>query len=136
MRLDAIFRILFVIYCIEAGLLLLVAPWNAGLWDRNWVQIADPALLFARLDTNGDGKIVPDELPECRAKGIKIVANAGGVNPQACRKAVANTIRQLGISGVKIGVDRAPINIRYTYQRIRCTCFYNNWNSSTVNDII
>ncbi len=44
MRMDAIFRILFVIYCIEAGLLLLLAPWNAGLWDRNWVQIADPFL--------------------------------------------------------------------------------------------
>lgn len=44
MRMDAIFRILFVIYCIEAGLLLLLAPWNAGLWDRQWIQIADPFL--------------------------------------------------------------------------------------------
>ncbi|MEM9411195.1 MAG: acyclic terpene utilization AtuA family protein [Planctomycetota bacterium] len=43
-------------------------------------------------------------LPQCREKGIKIVANAGGVNPVACRKAVANVIRDLGISGVKIGI--------------------------------
>ena len=49
-------------------------------------------------------KMVERVLPKCREKGIKIVANAGGVNPQACRQAVAETIRKLGITGVKIGV--------------------------------
>jgi hypothetical protein len=43
-------------------------------------------------------------LPQCRAKGIKIVANAGGVNPQACRAAVAATVKKLGIKGVRIAV--------------------------------
>ncbi|MCH2181673.1 MAG: DUF1446 domain-containing protein [Mariniblastus sp.] len=43
-------------------------------------------------------------LPECRKKGIKIVANAGGVNPQACRRAVAEVIRELGLSGIRIGI--------------------------------
>ena len=43
-------------------------------------------------------------LPQCRQKGIKIVANAGGVNPQACREAVAAVIRELGIKGVRIAV--------------------------------
>ena len=43
-------------------------------------------------------------LPKCREKDIKIVANAGGVNPQACRQAVAETIRKLGLSGIRIGV--------------------------------
>lgn len=43
-------------------------------------------------------------LPTCREKGIKIVANAGGVNPIACREAVASVIRELGISGVRIGI--------------------------------
>lgn len=43
-------------------------------------------------------------LPKCREKGIKIVANAGGVNPQACRAALAQAIGGLGIRGVKIGV--------------------------------
>ncbi len=43
-------------------------------------------------------------LPQCREKGIKIVANAGGVNPVACRQAVAATIRELGIPGVRIGI--------------------------------
>ena len=49
-------------------------------------------------------KMVERVLPKCREKNIKIVANAGGVNPQACREAVAATIRKLGIKGVKIGV--------------------------------
>lgn len=49
-------------------------------------------------------KMVERVLPKCREKGIKIVANAGGVNPHACRQAVADVIRKLGISGVKVGV--------------------------------
>ncbi len=49
-------------------------------------------------------QMVKRVLPQCREKGIKIVANAGGVNPIACRKAVANVIRELGISGVKVGI--------------------------------
>lgn len=43
-------------------------------------------------------------LPQCREKGIKIVANAGGVNPKACRAAVAKVVQKLGIKGLKIGV--------------------------------
>ncbi len=31
-------------------------------------EYADTSILFARLDTDGDGKIVPEELPECRGK--------------------------------------------------------------------
>ncbi len=31
-------------------------------------EVDDPALLFQRLDQNADGSVVPDEVPECRAK--------------------------------------------------------------------
>ncbi len=43
-------------------------------------------------------------MPTCQEKGIRIIANAGGVNPQACRKAVAATIKKLGLKGIKIAV--------------------------------
>ena len=44
-------------------------------------------------------------LPACVEKNIKVVANAGGVNPQSCSDAVAEVARKLGLAGkVKIGV--------------------------------
>jgi len=44
-------------------------------------------------------------LPACVERNIKVVANAGGVNPQACSAAVAEVVRKLGLSGkVKVGV--------------------------------
>ena len=33
MRTDLLFLVLFVLYCLEAGLFLVFAPWNGG-WDR------------------------------------------------------------------------------------------------------
>lgn len=43
MRLDLLSRILFVIYCFEAGAVLLFIPWGSG-WDRMMVQIPVDAL--------------------------------------------------------------------------------------------
>ena len=39
----------------------------------------------------------------CKAKGIRVVANAGGVNPLACRDALAKVAADLGVP-LKIGV--------------------------------
>jgi hypothetical protein len=47
-------------------------------------------------------------LPELRARGIKVVANAGGVNPLACRDALARVAEALGVPlriGVVLGDD-------------------------------
>ena len=41
-------------------------------------------------------------LPQLKAKGIRVVANAGGVNPEACRTAVMKVARELRVSGLKI----------------------------------
>ena len=44
-------------------------------------------------------------LPKCVEQNIKVVANAGGVNPKACSAAVAEVVGKLGLSGkVRIAV--------------------------------
>jgi hypothetical protein len=49
-------------------------------------------------------EMLPRVLPVCREAGIRIVANAAGVNPRACLRAVAKTVRELGLEGVRVGV--------------------------------
>jgi len=43
-------------------------------------------------------------LPDIHEKGIKVIANAGGVNPDACLEAVLELARKKGIKGLKVGV--------------------------------
>ena len=43
-------------------------------------------------------------LPRMLAGGIKIVTNAGGVNPTACAQAILDRARDAGIGGVKVAV--------------------------------
>jgi hypothetical protein len=44
-------------------------------------------------------------LPDIVEKNIRVVANAGGVNPQACRDAVIDAARRAGLGGkLKVGV--------------------------------
>lgn len=42
-------------------------------------------------------------LPTLRKKEIRVVANAGGVNADACRKALVEVAREQGASGLRIG---------------------------------
>jgi hypothetical protein len=54
-----------------------------------------------------------DVLPTCVAKGIRIIANAGGVNPLACKAAVEKLAKELGVAdkvrvGVVLGDDIFP----------------------------
>jgi hypothetical protein len=43
-------------------------------------------------------------LPDIREKGIKVLTNAGGVNPEACKDALLEVAADLGISGLSIAV--------------------------------
>lgn len=43
-------------------------------------------------------------LPKAMERGVKIVANAGGVNPMACKDAVLEVVRKHGLEGVKVAV--------------------------------
>ena len=45
-------------------------------------------------------------LPALRERDIRVVANAGGVNPEACREALCEVAREQGASGLKIGTVR------------------------------
>src|SRR5688572_4956130 len=40
-----------------------------------------------------------DVLPMCVERGIRIITNAGGVNPLACRTAVESLAKELGLAG-------------------------------------
>lgn len=43
-------------------------------------------------------------LPDCVERNIKVLSNAGGVNVEGCAAAIGETARELGLSGVKIGI--------------------------------
>lgn len=43
-------------------------------------------------------------LPITKAKGIKIITNGGGVNPQACAEACIQVANEIGIDKLKIGI--------------------------------
>ncbi len=43
-------------------------------------------------------------LPEAKARNVRIITNAGGLNPHACREKIFEVARELGVSGVRVGV--------------------------------
>ena len=60
----------------------------------------DPQMGYAR-DFIG---AIESMLPAIAQRGVRVVANAGGVNPIACARAVRTVLDKHGASGVKIGV--------------------------------
>lgn len=49
-------------------------------------------------------KLIDRILPQLVEKKIKVVANAGGVNPQACMAAVMQVIQKHGYKGITVGI--------------------------------
>ncbi len=43
-------------------------------------------------------------LPEIKERNVRILANAGGLNPRACRAKIFEIARELGVSGFRVGV--------------------------------
>ncbi|HEV8629880.1 MAG TPA: acyclic terpene utilization AtuA family protein [Thermoanaerobaculia bacterium] len=43
-------------------------------------------------------------LPELVARGVRVITNAGGLNPAACRQAILALARELGVAGFRVGV--------------------------------
>lgn len=49
-------------------------------------------------------RMIDRVLPDLLEKGTRVVANAGGVNPEKCMEAVLETLRRHGATGVKVGI--------------------------------
>jgi len=49
-------------------------------------------------------RYIDEVLPELVERGIKVVANAGGVNPKACQKAIMDIACKHGIKNLKVGI--------------------------------
>lgn len=47
--------------------------------------------------------LVRRTLPQLQAKNVKLIANAGGVNPEACREALFEVAREQGARGLRVG---------------------------------
>jgi hypothetical protein len=43
-------------------------------------------------------------LPEIKQRNVRILTNAGGLNPRACREKIFEVARELGVTGLRIGV--------------------------------
>jgi hypothetical protein len=56
MRFDSLFRFLFIVYCVEAGVFLLFSPWSL-FWERGIVQVPLPALRTLLLSTFARGGV-------------------------------------------------------------------------------
>ncbi|MEX0772683.1 MAG: acyclic terpene utilization AtuA family protein [Balneolales bacterium] len=48
--------------------------------------------------------VIRQILPEISEKGVRVVSNAGGINPVACKDAILKAANQAGFSGIKVAV--------------------------------
>lgn len=49
-------------------------------------------------------RMIERVLPRCKSQNVRIIANAGGVNPHACLRAIAETVDRLGVKDVRVAV--------------------------------
>ena len=54
-------------------------------------------------------RFVDEVLPEISERGTRIVANAGGVNTEACRDRVVDSAERQGVTGMKIDLGRCDL---------------------------
>jgi len=71
-------------------------------------RMKDPALGYA---TDFVSAVVKPHLGECLARGFRLIANAGGLNPLACRDAILAAAKEAGLApkvAVVLGDDLLP----------------------------
>lgn len=63
-------------------------------------KLKDPTKGYATDFVDFIGRV----LPELVERNVKVLSNAGGLNPHACREAIFEIARQQGLSGLRVGV--------------------------------
>lgn len=48
--------------------------------------------------------VISEVLPDIVEKGIKVISNAGGVNPEACKDKILEAVKELGYEDIKVAV--------------------------------
>ena len=103
MRLDPIFRILFVVYCVEAGLFLLVSPWTPT-WERLIAAAetgdASAAALFPR-EAAANRALFYDRAGAPRSAGEllqRLALDVGGATAAPVERAAAPSEPRMGSS--------------------------------------
>jgi hypothetical protein len=68
-------------------------------------------------------------LPLLKERGVKLVTNGGGVNPIACRDAIFDIARKIGISDLKIGIVQGDNIIDRLEELFQAGVFLNNMDT-------
>ncbi len=63
-------------------------------------RLKDPRLGYA----SDFPALVRRILPELKSRNVRVITNAGGLNPRGCREKIFEIARELGVSGVRVGV--------------------------------
>ncbi len=63
-------------------------------------KLRDPALGYATDFIDFIRRV----LPRLKEQNVRVLTNAGGLNPRACRAKIFEVARELGVSGVRVGV--------------------------------
>lgn len=67
-------------------------------------------------------------LPEIVAQGIKVIANAGGANPDACAQALIEKAKSAGLDSLVVGVVKGDdLTIRLTSDSIQLEALEEGW---------
>lgn len=49
-------------------------------------------------------EFIREVLPDLKERGVRILSNAGGLNPHACRTAILDAAKEMGLEGIRVGV--------------------------------
>jgi len=63
-------------------------------------KLKDPSAGYARDFID----FVRRVLPELAQRGVRVLTNAGGLNPHACRARILEVARELGLSSIRVGI--------------------------------